>query len=206
MNPKLERFLFGLILAPLAPIAGFLSAWWASFSLLPERWIPVGAIAGFLLGVLADIFMLKKLIDRAYQLQAVFWAVVFLFYTVGIFGFFMGVPVFNALLALPAGFVAAAKMAQQKAVDPGRVRQAARRTAWFTTGVLFFVCAASAFIALLSSSTTSDLRGMLRLGFEVTQGMIIGLIFIGGLTLLAVNWVLTLVSLHLSYKFLQHTA
>jgi hypothetical protein len=206
MNPKLERFLFGLILAPLMPIAGFLAAWWASFSLLPEKWIPVGAIAGLFLGVLADIFLLKKLIDRACQLTPIFWVAVFLFYTVGIFGFFMGVPVFNALLALPAGFVAAAKMAQQKAADPGRVRQAAKRTAWFTTGVLFFVCAASAFIALLSSSTASDLRGMLGLGFDVTQGMILGLIFVGGLGLLAVNWVLTLISLHLSYKFLQHTA
>ncbi len=206
MNPKLERFLFGLVLAPLTPIAGFLAAWWASFSLLPEKWIPVGTIAGLLLGILADIFLLKKLIDRAHQLKTIFWAAVFLFYTVGIFGFFMGVPVFNALLALPAGFVAAAKMVQQKTGDPGRVRQAARRTAGFTTAVLFVVCAASAFIALLSSSTASDLQGMLGLGFEVTQGMILALIFVGGLALLAVNWVLTLVSLHLSYKFLQHTA
>ena len=123
MNPKLEHFVFGLILAPPAPLAGLLVGWWGSYALLPERWIPFGALSGLFLGILADIFMLKKLLDSAHQLGRILWVAVFLFYTIGVFGFFMGVPLFNAFLAIPAGFIVGAKLARQKA-DPQRIRQA----------------------------------------------------------------------------------
>ena len=203
MNPKIERIIFGLILAPLAPLAGFMAAWWFSYSVLTEKWIPFGTLFGLGLGILADVFILKRLIMRAPQLKLIFWVAVFLFYTVGVFGMFMGVPVFNALLAIPAGFVIAAKLELQTPAPAG-IGLAARRTAWFTTAVLFFICAASAFIALVSPSTASDLKGMLGLGFEVTQGMIVGLIVVGGLALLAFNWVLTALSLWLSYRLIHH--
>jgi len=203
MNPKIERIIFGLILAPLAPLAGFMAAWWFSYSVLTEKWIPFGTLFGLGLGILADVFILKRLIMRAPQLKLIFWVAVFLFYTVGVFGMFMGVPVFNALLAIPAGFVIAAKLELQTPAPAG-IGLAARRTAWFTTAVLFFICAASAFIALVSPSTASDLKGMLGLGFEVTREMIVGLIVVGGLVLLAFNWVLTALSLWLSYKLIHH--
>jgi hypothetical protein len=202
MKTKLEHFALGLILAPLAPLALFMGAWCGSYELLPEKWIPFGAIAGLLLGILADIFLLKRLVTRAYKLGTVFWVAVFLFYTIGIFGFFMGVPVFNAALAIPAGFVVGGKLASENA-DKLQVHRAAGRTAWFTTGMLALVCAASAFFALVSSSTASDLRGMLGLGFEVTQGMIIGLILVGGATLLAVGWILAVASVRFTHAILQ---
>jgi hypothetical protein len=162
----------------------------------------VGGLTGLALGILADILLLKKLLDRGHQLTIFFWTVVFLFYSIGIFGFFMGVPVFNALLAVPAGFIVATRLARQKQ-DRSTISQAARRTAWFTTGVLFFVCAASALIALISISTASDLQGMLGLGFKVTRGMILALILAGGAGLLAANWIMTLVTLRLSYRFIE---
>jgi hypothetical protein len=204
MKTKLERFALGLILAPLLPLALFMGAWWGSYKLLPEAWIPFGTVFGLLLGILADVFLLKRLVDRAYKLSMVFWVAVFLFYTIGVFGFCMGVPVFNAALAIPAGFVIGGKLASENA-DKLRVRVATRHTAWFTTGVLTFVCAASATLALISSSTAHDLQGMLNLGFEVTQGMIIGLILVGGMALLATGWGLTVASVRLTHTFLQRT-
>ena len=205
MKTKLERFFFAIILAPLAPLAAMMLAWWGSYSLLPETWIPTGTVAGFLLGIIADTFVLKGLVERACQLRMIFWVTVYLFYTVGVFGFFMGVPVFNALLAIPAGFAMAARVAESRP-EAESVSRTARRTAWFTTGIVFGVCAASAAFALLSSSTPSDLRGMLGLGFEVTQGMILVLILVGGAGLLALNWVLTWGSTRLAYKFLRPEA
>ena len=133
-----------MILAPLAPLAVCLGGLVVLFTLLPEKWIPFGAICRSVLGILADVFLLKKLLDRAHRLRAIFWVAVFLFYTIGVFGFFMGVPVFNALLAIPAGFIVGAKLAEQNA-DPMPGPPGARRTAWFTTGVLALICAASAF-------------------------------------------------------------
>jgi hypothetical protein len=201
MKNSLERFLFGLILAPLAPLAGLLAAWWAGVAWLPEKWVPLAALAGLCAGIIVDIFILKRLVDRARQMNTLFWAIIFLFYTVGIFGFFMGVPVFNALLAIPAGFVAAVKLRDHTGSTAG-IGRAARKAAWFTTAGLFLVCAASALIALASSSTPSDLKGMLGLGFEVTRGMILALILVGGTALLAFNWILTWVSTRLADRFL----
>ncbi len=202
MKINIERFTLGIILAPIAPIAGLLGFWWASFALLPEKWISICALSGLALGILADLIILKKLITRAYQLGTVFWLAVLLFYSVGTFGFFMGVPLFNAALAVPAGFVVGGKLARET-VDRVRLRSATLRTCILTTALMALVCATSAFVALMSPSTPSDLRGMLALGFEVTPAMIWGLILVGGTGLLTVNWVLTGLSVHLTHRFLS---
>jgi hypothetical protein len=200
MKTNLECFCLGLILAPVIPLAGLMGFWWTAIALLSETWIPFAASAGLLVGILVDIFMLKKLLDR--RLSLWLWVAVFLFYSIGAFGFFMGVPVFNALLAIPAGFVIGSRLAAEKA-DRLMVRKAAQRTAWFTTGVLALICAASAIIALVSSSTASDLRGMLNPGFTVTQGLIVALILVGGMALLALGWGLSVASVRFTYFFLQ---
>jgi hypothetical protein len=202
MKTKIERFVLGLIIAPLAPIAGLIGFWFLSYVLLPEKWIPLCTICGIAIGVLADVFILKKIIQRACQLGTVFWLAVLVFYSVGTFGFFMGVPVFNAALAVPAGFVVGGKLARKMAADV-LVQRVSLQTCILTTALMALVCAASAFFALTSSSTPSDLRGMLGLSFEITQPMIWGLILVGGAGLLAVNWLLTSLSVRFSYRFMS---
>ena len=200
MKPKLERYARSLILAPVMPLAGLLGGWWSAYALLPERWIPFAMLAGLLAGILADVVLLKGLLDRRFSW--LFWAAVYLFYSIGIFGFFMGVPVFNAALTVPAGFVVGSRLAAENA-DRQQVLKTARRSAWFTTGVLALVCSASAILALADPYTASGLRGMFGLGFEVTQGMIVGLILVGGAALLAGCWGLTVVMVRGTYRWLQ---
>ena len=160
------------------------------------------SFTGLALGILADVYILKRLILRAYRLGTVFWLAVLLFYSVGMFGFFMGMPVFNAALAVPAGFVVGGKLARET-VDVVQLHRVSLRACIVTTALMALVCIASAFFALISPSTPSDLRGMLGLGFEVTPTMIWGLILIGGVGLLAVNWVLTGLSVRLTHRFLS---
>jgi hypothetical protein len=202
MKTKFYRFGLGLILSPIAPLAGFLSLWWSSYAFLPEKWIPICALSGLLLGLLADILFLKRWINLADRLGFKFWIVFYLFYSVGIFGFVMGVPVLNALLAIPAGFVVAGKLAAQT-VDPQRVRRATRLTAWFTTGILVLICLASTALALSDPYTGGSLKGMLGLNFEVTQNMIIALILAGGAALLIFNWCLTAFTVWFSNMLLR---
>ena len=199
---KFETLVLAVILGLIAPVIGLLVFWWGVYALLPESWIPSVALSGILLGLLVDGFFLKRWIHSARHMDIKLWMAIYLFYSVCVFGFFMGVPVFNALLALPAGFVIGGRLLKENA-DMPRVRKEAGRTALFTTILLALVCAASAFFALSSPSTPSDLRGMLGLGFEVSQGMIIGLIVGGGLALLAFGWGLALVSVRFSYMFLR---
>jgi hypothetical protein len=156
-----------------------------------------------LAGILADVFLLKKLLDRRPSLPL--WGTIHIFYSIGIFGFFMGVPVFNTALAIPAGLVIGSRLAADHA-DSQQVRKAARRTAWFTTGVLALICAASAFIALTDPYTAGSLEGMLGLDFEITRGMLIALILAGGAVLLAACWVLTVASVRLTCLLLQKKA
>jgi hypothetical protein len=200
MMTRLERIALGLILAPVTPLAGLLGCWWTAYALLPEKWIPLAMLTGLLAGILVDVLLLKKLLDR--RQSWLFWMAVFLFYSIGLFGFFMGVPVIHAALAVPAGFVVGSRLAADNA---GRqpARKMAWRTAWFTTGVLAMVCAASACIALADPYTAGNLRGMLGLGFEVTRGMIIGLILVGGTALLAGCWGLTVAAVRVTYQYLQ---
>ena len=102
----------------------------------------------------------------------------------------MGVPVFNLALAIPAGFILGSRLAAQRA-DETSLRFAMRRAAVFTTIVLAFICMASAIIALADPYTEANLQGMFGLPFDVTRGMVVGLIVIGGSLLLILNWLLT---------------
>jgi hypothetical protein len=205
MKTKLESSIRGLILAPLAPLALLLGGWWLAYFFLPEKRIFLGALLGFVLGLLVDIPLLQKQSASADTFPNIFWAAIFLFYSVGFFGFFMGVPVFNLALAIPAGFILGSRLASQRADEIG-LRFAMRRAAVFTTTVLAFICMASAIIALADPYTEANLQGMLGLPFDVTRGMVVGLIVIGGLLLLILNWLLTTASVRFTYKFLKFEA
>jgi hypothetical protein len=132
----------------------------------------------------------------------IFWTAIFLFYTVGVFGFFMGMPVFNAALAIPAGFIVGGKLARGTA-NQSQVRAAALQTCIFTTIVLTFICATSAILALSEATLPAQLEGMLALPFTVTWGMIWGIILVGGAGLLAVNWLLTGLAVRFTRHFLS---
>ena len=205
MKTKLERYILGLILAPLMPLAFLLGGWWLAYVLLPEAWIFLGALFGLLLGLLLDFPLLKKWINDADMLGIPFWAVVFVFYSIGLFGFFMGVPVFNLVLALPAGFILGSRLASQHA-DEIKLRVVSRHVSEFTTFVLALICVASAMIALADPFTEANLQGMLALPFSVTRGMVIGLIAVGGVVLLLLNWLLTFASARFTYKILKFQA
>jgi hypothetical protein len=199
---KFEKLVLALILGLIAPLIGLLGFWWGCLPFLAESLLPYAALAGALLGLLLEARFLRGWMLRAHRLDLRLWMAVHLFYSAVVFGFFMGLPAANALLAVPAGFVVGGRLAEENA-DPARVRTAARRTAWFTAVVLALVCAASAVAALASPSTPSDLRGMLGLDFEITQAMAVGLILACGAALLAFGWLLTAVTVRFSYTFLQ---
>lgn len=109
----------------------------------------------------------------------------------------MGVPVVNVGLAIPAGAFIGRKLAHQSASSDTE-KQLTLKTNLFTTGVMAFICASSAFLALRDPTTAANLEGMLRLNFEVTQGMIITLIAVGGLALLGLHWWLVAVTIRVA--------
>lgn len=195
---KIEIVTIGILFGAVPIIICFLAGWWISLPFFNEMTIVILALAGILVGVFIDFLFLKRWIQSAYSMKPVVWMMIYLFYSIGMFGFFMGVPVFNVLLAFPAGFFIGGWLVNISA-DSNQMKKAARYSALFTTGVLTFNCTVSAIIALLNSSTASDLQGML--GIQITHLTIIEIILGGGIFILILQWWLTFWSVKLSYKY-----
>jgi hypothetical protein len=186
----IEKALIGVSLGITFPVIGFIIGWWSTFSFLPDRLILLSALAGLLVGIIVDCIFLKKWVNQAYICDLKFWMAIYLFYSICVFGFFMGVPVFQLVLAFPAGLYIGSRLAHCGAV-PGEVINIKRRTCIFTTAVLSVLCAASAVLALTDPYTSANLQGMLGLHFEVTRPMLVALVAFGGTVLLALQWVVT---------------
>ena len=185
-----ERCGMALALGAIPPILGLIAGWWGTVAVFPERGVMIAALSGFAVGLVVDALFLRRVMARADAAPFWLWGAAYIFYAIGAFGFLMGVPVLVVLLGLPAGILVGGRLARQGTTGD-QVRQAARRASAFTTAVLAIACIASATIALLDPYTAGNLKGMLGLPFEVTTGMILALIIIGGAGLLAAQWVLT---------------
>ena len=186
MNTKLNSFrdvLLWVCLGGIPVLAGMLGGWGLALYLLPEAWVPWGVLTGVLAGALLDVFILRRWIERASVLPLWVWLGVYLFYSIYVFGFFMGVPVFNILLAVPAAFLTAAFL-QQRGVSSAELHVRSRYINLGAALVLLAVCTTSAFLALGDPYTPANLEGMLRLGFRVTRPMLWGLVLVGGAGLL----------------------
>ncbi len=200
---KIEKAIIGFILGAVPIISCFLIGWWTSMPFVPESRVFLFALTGIFVGVTIDILFLKKWIKTAYSMKPIVWMMIYLFYSIGMFGFFMGVPVFNVMLGLPAGFLIGGWLVYTGA-DSTNMKKIAQRSALFTTSVLTFICASSAAIALLNSSTASELQSLS--GIPITQGTLIGIILCGGIFMLILQWWLTLKSVELTYRyFAVHT-
>ncbi len=197
---KIEQAALTVTLGAVPVIACFLAGWWLSIPFVPESRIFLFALGGLLVGMAVDVVFLRSWVRHPWSLKPWVWKAVYVFYSIGVLGFFMGVPVFNVLLALPAGLFVGRWLAHTSA-DAARMQKTARQAAGFTTIVLGFVCLASAAVALVNPSTASDLQGMLSLPFEVTPPMIVGLILAGGALILVLQWWLAITSVQRAYRY-----
>ncbi len=197
---KVEDMAIGIALGAVPILVCFIAFWWISILFVPESDIFRWALVGLLVGILLDVFFLRGWIRRAYSMKIWIWIAAYLFYSIGLFGFFMGVPIFNLLLAIPAGVFVGRGLSHNTA-DPSQLRKTARQTAMFTSGILGLICIASAWIALVSPSTAADLKGMLGLPFQVTPAMIVTLILTGGAAILGLEWWLTVFVVKRTYRY-----
>lgn len=163
----------------------FCAVWWIFYTLTKDAsMIGLGCILGAAAGIVLNIFYLKKLAAHPYS-QRTWMAVLLLgLYSVGIFGFFMGVPVFNIL----AGMLAAVYIGRQAKIsghDKAHFNLQLKKTQNLLFFVLLILCAASACLALSDTHTAANLEGMFSLNFSLTQPILAAIILVGGAMLLA---------------------
>jgi len=182
------------ITTPIFPLLGLLLGWWGSYFAFPNASVMSTACIGIVIGLLIDLVFWRRIVNLfSYSFRSLL--AVYLFYSIGVFGFFMGVPVFNVVVGIVAGYVAGRRLLDE---SDRTKREAMVITILFTTSVtLLLLCVASAILALRDPYTASNLKGMLALSFLPTPIMIGGLIFAGGLLLLLFQEARTYISVRM---------
>lgn len=157
-----------------------------------NRSLEAGCI-GLIIGCILLVIFMKKYIDEFYKLRYWLLIVIHIVLSIGTFGFFMGVPVFNVIVGVFAGAYMGRRFQLQSGGDNiERFSVMIKRTSLFSTFILFIVCIASASIALSDKYTAANLEEMLNLTtIDITQQMILRLIVIGGIGLLVVQYIST---------------
>lgn len=194
---KFDRVFGGVVLGFITPVISLCIFWWGSYLLGLDVvfWIAMGIV----LGIILDIFFIRKILSRFYNLGNYSLIALYMVYSVGIFGFFMGVPAFNVVLGASAGLYIGRKMRiknQTMDVYNREIKKAGR----FSSAVLLFICFCSAYLAVTDPYTGANLKGMLNLSFEVTSPIIWLIIVIGGISLLLLQNFLLLASGRIAYK------
>ncbi|MFH0993476.1 MAG: hypothetical protein V1761_03905 [bacterium] len=187
-----DMILSWVVLGMMAPIGLMLFFWWGSIlcGLTNEQTIGILTVSGLLTGTIADATILRRHLGKLFALPISALIGIAGFYSLGIYGFSMGVPVLNVFVGSGMSYIVAKKRLYGKA-KPEESEQEARLMEGISAGILFVACIGSALLALNEESIEDELQQMLRLSFTVTRGMIWILIVGGGLALLIFQYLLS---------------
>lgn len=179
---KIEKIVYSLVLGFIPPVFLFVATWFTAIALSPESNCFYFSFTGLAAGFLIDFFFLKKWVLSCPKAPYWIMILIFLFYHIGLFGFFMGVPIFNAFMGILAGYYVGHRLLQSDLTEKQKKR-IARNTALFTPAIMMLICISSATFALTDPTTPSNLEGMFRLHVNITQEILITFITIGGIFL-----------------------
>jgi hypothetical protein len=147
-------------------------------------------IAGLLIGLLIDGYFLKGWIQNMYKLPSSLILLFYVLYNIGVYGFFMGFPVFNSLLGLIAGYYYGKKICFENIVG-SRQAKLKRQVLLITGAIMTLICVPTSFMAFEGDGVGGMIENILGLNFQVTDLMIWGIIIVGGISLIAVQMLLT---------------
>lgn len=169
-----------IILGLLAPVVLMLLFWWGSIPFVKDdALIMYLALGGLAAGVILDFTLLRGFVFKLFKLPLNVLTAVEIFYSIMVYGLFMGFPVFNSLVGIFGSYIAArGGVVQKKSRE--EILKSSRYINRISTGILLFLCICTAVLALRESSICLQIKGMLNLPFNVTMGMVWMLIIIGG--------------------------
>jgi hypothetical protein len=190
----LDRSFSRLVLGAIVPVLLMLVGWWGSLGIGGDGpWIRWSALAGLVLGCLINATLLRRWTVSLYDLTVPALLGVAVFYSVMIYGVFMGFPVVNLLVGVAAGFVVGrrAVLGEKPGVAAGRER---RRASVAAALLMAALCAVTAWLALTDPYTAGDVRGMLGLSFTPSVDQLRLLALLGGVALVVTEYAATSVT------------
>jgi len=183
-----EKFIFRLLLAGIFPFFLFLFFWWFGYFFNLENYIQILSMGGLILGILTDVFILKTWINKYFSLTYSLFTAVYVFYSLVVFVFFLGVPVFNLIPAVLGGYYYGRKMAEQNS-KTAQIIKAKRKISLFTTFIMFLICFLTVVLILLGSQNKDSFKTIYNL--NITHEIINVLIISAGILLTVINYFLT---------------
>lgn len=181
-----------IVLGGIPPVALMLLGWWGTLGLFGDSpAIPWMAGAGFAIGIGLDATLLRNRLSSLYTLSWPALVCVATFYSVMIYGFFMGFPVPNLVVGVFGGFVVGRRHTGEQ-IRTSEAQRDAHIAAAVASGIMFVLCCMTAWLALTEPTITSQVQHMLGLPFEPTTGLLRVVTLIGGLGLVTVEYFTTL--------------
>jgi hypothetical protein len=159
-----------------------------------ESRVLIYLITGLLLGLLIDMKFLRNWINIRYELSIWFIIFIYLVYNIGLYGFFMGFPVFNVFFGIIAGYYSGKRICFSK-IKSEKHSKLINLVSLFTGLIMTLICISSGFLALSGNGAGDDIKGMLGLGFDVTKSMVWGITLIGGVSLILAQILLTRITI-----------
>ena len=188
---KIDKILIGLIIGSTCPLLISLLSFTTWFYLDKNMGRPlIYLLVGLFLGLAIDYKLLRGWINKRYELPNWFIIGVYFFYNIGIYGLFMGFPVFNVLMGLAAGYYYGRKIEFEN-VPIDKRPLLIKKVSLFSAAIMTFFCISSALIALMDKTTGENVRLMMGLNFEITKTMLLILIFVGGFVLIVSKYFIT---------------
>ena len=155
-----------------------------------DRHFALYSITGLAIGLLIDGYFLKGWIRNMYRLSPILILVFYIIYNIGLYGFFMGFPVFNSFLGLIAGYYYGKKISFEKIAGSKQIR--IKRQVLLISGLIMtLICIPTGLMAFEGSGVGGMIESILGLDFKVTNLMIWGIIIVGGIILIFVQIFLT---------------
>jgi hypothetical protein len=146
--------------------------------------------AGLLIGIIVDSFFLKSWIKNLYILPTSLILVIYVLYNIGVYGFFMGFPVFNLLLGLIAGYYYGKRICYNNIVSSD-LFTLKRQVLMISGLIMVSICIPTVLLAFEGDGVGGMLEHIFDLNFHVTNLMIWCIIVFGGIILILVQILLT---------------
>lgn len=197
-NTKIESFIIGCVLGTVPVMFCFVTAWFVSAVLLYEKVVPTVALSGLGVGTIIDIVFLKRWVKKAYQLNNKVLVTIYIFYSIGMLGFCMGVPILNFGVGILAGIYTARRAFNTNAEEQER-NQNIRKTSLFSAVVIFVMCCITGAWALVGGMIGSNFENPI-LSFTFTVPILVTIVLTGGLILSLLQYCLTSMAAKITAK------
>ncbi len=198
MMSKIESLILGLFFGFLPVLFCVAAAGFTNVVFLEEKGIGYWALGGLCVGLIIDVMFVKSWVNRAYQMNSKILAALYIFYSIGVLGFCMGIPILEFPLGMAAGVYIARRM-HFAGANEQTYRQAFKRMARFCASVMVLICCLITLWAIVGQMIGYRLETPL-LSFTFTVPIFFAVVFTGGAVLVLLQYWLTMITASLTFK------